>query len=392
MRVVDIVNLSSSAHSLLKERVLALRASGVDNRILCMDGPYVAALREAGIPVHTVPLPRGLHPWRLARATAEIARYLRRERIDVVHTHCSVPGAVGRVAAWLAHVPVIVHTVHGFHFHEGTHWTKRLPFLTAERLCGRITDTLLTQNQSDLDLAERFGIGPEERRRRIGNGIDLSRFSPRPGASRAPGEPFVVTCVARFEPVKNHNMLFEAVRLLHAEGIPLRLQLVGEGAGLSRARRRVVDLGLEGAVDFLGYRDDIPRLLAGTDVAVLTSRKEGIPRAVLEAMAMAVPVVATWVPGTREALRPGETGLAVELDDVQGLADALRTLFADPELRRRLGEAGRRVALEEFDERPIAEALQKIYGARLASREAKRAAWVPRRSEHGLRADSRPGR
>ena len=391
MIVVDIVNLSSSAHSLLKERVLALREAGIDNRIVCMDGPYVKALREAGIPVHVAPLPRHLHPFWLLAATIEIARYLKREHVDVVHTHCSVPGGVGRLAAWLARVPVVVHTVHGFHFHEGTSWPKRLPFLLAERVCGRLTDTLLTQNRSDLELAERYGIGPEDHRRRIGNGIDLTRFRPRAGGPR-PREPYLLTCVARFEPVKNHEMLLQAVKRLSDEGVPLRLRLVGEGAGLSACRHRVVALGLEGVVDFLGYRDDIPSLLAETDVAVLTSRKEGIPRAVLEAMAMEVPVVATWVPGTREALRPGVTGLAVELDDVEGLANALRTLLGDPLLRRRFGEAGRKVALEEFDERPIAETLQRIYRARLASRRAKRAAWAPRRTDDGLRADSRTGR
>jgi glycosyltransferase involved in cell wall biosynthesis len=391
MIVVDVVNLSSSAHSLLEKRVLALREAGIDNRIVCMDGPYVKTLRDAGIPVHTVPLPRGLDPWRLCASTLAIARYLRRVRADVVHTHCSVPGAVGRVAAWMARVPVIVHTVHGFHFHEGTPWAKRLPFLWAERLCGRMTDTLLTQNRSDLELAERFGIGPEERRRRIGNGIDLARFRPCAGAPRPP-EPYLITCVARFEPVKNHGMLLAAVKRLHEEGIPFRLRLVGEGAGLSECRRHCVDLGIEGVVDFLGYRDDIPALLAESDVAVLTSMKEGIPRAVLEAMAMAVPVVATWVPGTREALRPGVTGLAVELGDVDGLADALRTLLADPAMRRRFGEAGRNVALEEFDEQPIAETLSRIYRARLASRLSRKAAWTPQRNQDGIRADSRAGR
>ena len=102
VRVVDIVNLSSSANALLKERVLAMRRSGLDNRIVCMDGPHVLPLREAGIPVHTVHLPRGLDPLKLMVSMIEIAVYLRRNRVDLVHTHCSVPGAVGRIAAWLA--------------------------------------------------------------------------------------------------------------------------------------------------------------------------------------------------------------------------------------------------------------------------------------------------
>ena len=391
MRVVDIVNLSSSANSLLKERVRAMRASGIDNRILCIDGPYVPALRQAGIPVETVHLPRGLDPFRLVWSTVEIAAYLRRHHIDVVHTHCSIPGFVGRVAAWLARVPVVVHTVHGFHFQEGTRWLARAPYVAAERFCGRLTDTLLTQNRSDLDLAERLGIGPARRRRRIGNGIDLGRFRPLDRLD-TPGAPLAVLCVARFEPVKNHPMLFEAVRRLVERGVPLRLRLVGEGELEPVYRGLVRGMGLEDTVEFLGYRDDMPRLLAESDVAVLTSRKEGIPRAVLEAMAMEVPVVATDVPGTREAVRHEETGIAVALDDVDGLADALGRLAADPALRRRMGAAGRAVVRREFDEGPIAETLRKIYRARLASRRAGKAGLTLEGRGDGLRADSRAGR
>jgi glycosyltransferase involved in cell wall biosynthesis len=368
-----------------------MRASGIDNRILCIDGPYVPALRHAGIPVETVHLPRGLDPFRLVWSTIEIASYLRRHRIDVVHTHCSIPGFVGRVAAWLARVPVVVHTVHGFHFQEGSPWLARAPYVAAERLCGRLTDTLLTQNRSDLDLAERLGIGPARRRRRIGNGIDLGRFRPL-DRHDTPGGPLVILCVARFEPVKNHPMLFEAVRRLLERGVPVRLRLVGEGELEPVYRGLVRGMGLEEAVEFLGYRDDMPRLLAESDVAVLTSRKEGIPRAVLEAMAMEVPVVATDVPGTREAVRHEETGIAVALDDVESLVDALARLAADPALRRRLGAAGRAVVRREFDEGPIAETLRKIYRARLASRRAGQAGLALEGRGDGFRADSRTGR
>ena len=364
IRIVDIINVSSSAHSLLKERVLAMRASGFDNRILCADGPYVAPLRAAGIPVHPVHLPRGLDPLRLVVALVEITAYLWRHRVDLVHTHCSVPGAVGRLAAWLAGVPVVIHTVHGFHFHAGTPWTRRLPYLLIERAAGMVTDTLLTQNRSDLELAERFGIGPRRRRRWVGNGVDVRRFRPVPRPV-APGVPVTITCVARYEPVKNHPMLFEALRLLAARGEAFRARLVGEGRLRPAYEALCERVGISDCVEFLGYRDDVAELLAESDIAVLTSIKEGIPRAALEAMASGVPVVATRVPGTAEAVWHGETGLLVPLGDAAELAAALALLIGDPALRGAMGARGRVVALRNFDERAVIGTLRWIYRARL---------------------------
>ena len=142
LRVVDIINLSSSAETLLRERVLAMRAAGIDNRIICMDGPHVAGLRAAGIPVFVAPLPRGFDPVRSVASLWSIARYLGRERIDLVHTHCSVPGFHGRLASWIARVPVIVHTVHGFHFHERSSALARVLFVSLERVGARPGETL----------------------------------------------------------------------------------------------------------------------------------------------------------------------------------------------------------------------------------------------------------
>ncbi len=368
MIVVDIINLSSSADTLLKERVLALRRAGVDNRILCMDGPRVATLREAGIPVEVVDLPRGLDPVRLVRALAQVARHLRAVRADVVHTHCSVPGAVGRVAARLADVPVVIHTVHGFHFQDDMPWLVRGPSLLAERVLGLFTDTLLTQNKEDLERAEKYGIGPRGRRGRIGNGIDLERFQPVPRANGANGARPVVLCVARFEPVKNHGLLLDAVRILADKGVDFELRLVGTGELEERLRGRVERERLADRVRFLGYRQDVPALLAESDVAVLSSLKEGLPRAVIEAMGMAVPVVGTRVSGTRETILDGETGFLVDPGDAAGFAAALERLLEDPALRAAFGARGRAIALAAYDERPIAESLRVLYQNRVRAR------------------------
>jgi glycosyltransferase involved in cell wall biosynthesis len=363
-RVVDIINVSSSADTLLRNRVLRLRECGVDNRIICIDGPYVAKLRRLGIPVHTVPLTRGYDVAKLLQSLLQMTRYLRRERIDLVHTHCSIPGFTGRLAAWLAGVPVIVHTVHGFHFHDRTPWLKRHFYVAVERFAGLFTDTLLSQNRYDLELAGRYHIVPRNRLRYIGNGIKLDEFRVPAPTDRQGGET-TITCIARLEPVKNHRMLFEAAHLLKMRGHRFRVQVVGDGPLRDSYMTLCGELGIDDRVAFLGYRDDIPQILATTDLSVLTSVKEGIPRALLEPMAMGLPVVATRVNGNREVVRDGECGFLVALDDSVALADAIEKLITDGELRARMGRRARQIAETDYDEAAVVQSLLALYRSRL---------------------------
>jgi len=174
--------------------------------------------------------------------------------------------------------------------------------------------------------------------------------------------------VARFEPVKNHALLLEAARLLHERGKSFELWLVGGGQGRARAQAQCAAWGLEARVRFLGYRDDIPALLARSDIGTLTSLKEGIPRAAIEAMAAGLPMVATRVTGTREVVRDGDTGLLVDVGDASALADALARLIDDATLRARMGARGREVVHAEYDEALIVRRLERIYRVSLERR------------------------
>ena len=359
VRIIDVINLGTSAETLLRERVLALRAKGVDNRVVCIDGPAVARLRAAGVPVEPVHLPRGLDPVKLVRSTLEMVRYFRRVRPDIVHTHCTVPGVVGRMAARIAGVPVVMHTVHGFYFHDASPALERIVGVAVESFVGRFTDLMLSQNHADIEQAVRYHIVSRQRLRHVGNGITLARFPLAP--PRPAGQVPVIVCVARFEPVKNHVQLLAAARELVRRGKAFELRLVGGGEGQAHCEQLCRDWGLTGHVRFLGYRDDVAAQYADCDIAVLTSRKEGIPRAALEAMAAGRPVVATRVTGTREVVRDGDTGLLVEIDDVDALASALVRLLANPAERVRMGLRGREVVEAEFDEAEIVRRIERAY-------------------------------
>lgn len=367
VRVLDIINLSSSANTLLKHRVLSMRARGFDNRIMCMPGPYVKTLNEQGAPTVAVGLPRDLKPFQMVSSVFEMAAYMRRERIEIVHTHCAMPGLLGRIAAFLAGVPTIVHTMHGFDLAGSPRGSllTRLYNLT-EKACGRVTRMMLSQNRADVETIRELKLVPPDRLRFIGNGINLQQFRPM-AKTKTPSAEIMILCTARFEPVKNHTMLFDAIRKVKQSGKRIRLRLVGAGHLREDYERRCAELGIADVVEFLGYRDDMPELLAQTDISVLTSIDEGIPRAMLEAMAMRVPTVATNVVGTKETVVDGTTGFLVPLNDVDALADRLIRLIDDPALRERMGEAGRSRVEAEFDEDKIVDALAGIYRELLAA-------------------------
>jgi len=358
-RVLDIVNTDHAALNFLANRVGWIsRHTEFRNDIVCSPGPHLARLDLRDAAVTALDIPRGLAPAGLSRLLCRLVRHLRAHDYTIVHTHNSITGAIGRIAARLAGVPLTIHTIHGFHFHENMGRLRRLPFVTAERSLARITDVLLCQNREELDEVHRLGLHPRHGVYHVGNGIDLRRFRPRLAPPRNARS--VILCVARFEPVKNQGMLLHALAALRARQAPV-LWLVGDGPCRARYAREAQRLGLADRVKFLGYRYDIPELVAAADVAVLTSLKEGIPRALMEAMAVGVPVVATDVKGSREVVVDGQTGFLVPLGDTQALAGRLSQLLDSPALRRDLGARGVEHARRHFDEERIVERLVGLY-------------------------------
>ena len=358
-RVLDLINTHECAKELLDARVAQVTAtSRHENAIYCSSGEYVARLRERGHTVYVVETPRNLNPLRMMSALWRTWRLLRRERFDIVHTHTSVVGVIGRVAAFIARVPVIVHQVHGFHHHEKMPRLKRFVFIQAERMLAIVTDKLLFQNQADVEECLRRRIAPTGKLLRIGNGVQIDAFDP----AREPDDnPRIVLCVGRFEPVKNQTMILEATRILKGRGVAMRLQLVGEGVCGAALEAWTHQHKLDDCVEFLGYRDDIPALIARASVCVLVSIKEGVPRALIEAAAGGRPAVATDVVGSRDPLIDSETGFLVPLNDAVVFADRLEQLLGDADLRRRMGERALAHARKNFDERAITRRIIQVY-------------------------------
>ncbi|MDU7474560.1 MAG: glycosyltransferase family 4 protein [Paenibacillus macerans] len=301
------------------------------------------------------------------KALLELAKWMRRERYELVHVHTPNAGVICRLAAAWAGGGKVLYTAHGFHFYSGAPWRNWLLYYPLERLMARFTDVLITINREDYERAARFPVRGKAAYL-PGVGVDLGEFAPASAAEAArlrrelglaPGD-FAILCIAELNGNKNQRQLLEALRELRGRAVPAVLLLAGTGGRERHYRQLAEDLGLREAVRFLGYRKDIPQLLQAADVLALSSRREGLPRALLEGLAAGKPLVATDVRGSRDLAVPGHNGYLVPVGDARAAAEALAELYEHPGLRRRMGAASRMLAAE-YDLDRVRRELAGIY-------------------------------
>lgn len=325
------------------------------------DGPYFGRLTGLGVEVMVLSLNR-LH----LRTLASLVRLVRQRRIQVIHSHGKGPGLYGRLVAWWTGLPA-VHTFHGIHYERYSRLGQVL-YLALERRLSRLTHTVI--NVSSAQEAEGLALGlfAPTQSVVIVNGIDVAELDAV--VARAPIgrsdlglalHDLVLGCVARFDPVKGLEVLLEAVRVLVPQYPELKLVLVGDGPEASKLRRLAHVMGLRGHVLFTGTVEEAPRMFPAWDVYISSSRKEGLPLALLEAMACELPVVATRVPGHVDAVAAGETGFLTNPDDPVDLAGHTARLLEDPALRSAMGQAGRARVAECFSAERTAQAVGGLY-------------------------------
>lgn len=313
-------------------------------------------------------------------ADLRVVRRLRRElgefRPDLVHTHAAKAGAVGRLAARsLVPRPKLVHTFHG-HVLDGYFSSLRSSvYRLMERRLARVTDQLLAVSPQVADeLAGRHRVASRDAFQVILNGIDLSPYAPADAGSRRAArqrlgvgdESRCLLVPARLVAIKGHDLLLLAVDRLPTSCLPLEVHLLGDGP-LRQRLESSCRSPRDGVVyRFHGFRDDLPSVLPAADVVVLPSRKEGLPQALIEAMATGLPVVATAVGGVPDLVESGVGGLLTSPGDPSSLAFAIARILEDLELSRRLGLAGRERAIRLHGAEQMVVAHQELYQRLLA--------------------------
>jgi glycosyltransferase involved in cell wall biosynthesis len=358
MKIIEITNVDFSLRHFLLPLMRAIRARGHEVVGACAEGPLLADVRTEGFRVIPIDFVRRLSPLAHFRAFRSLVAILRAEKPDLVHAHMPISGFLARLAAHVAGVPKVAYTCHGFLFnHASSSPPRRALSFVMEWIAARVTDVFLTVSEAEARDARRLHIAPHAEA--VRNGRNPTVFRPDPtvrkrirGELGVPMDRLVIIAVSRLVWHKGFPELALAMR-----SVPeAELWVVGErlesdrGADMEALLRSA---GLGYRLRMLGYRTDIPGLLAAADIFTLPSRFEGLPMSVIEAMLTGLPVVATNVRGPAEQVVDGVTGLSVPPGDSAALGSALGRLARDPDLRARMGLAGRQRALDCYDEAKV---------------------------------------
>jgi glycosyltransferase involved in cell wall biosynthesis len=346
-------------------------ARGEDSMAFVADahGVQVVRIDELG---------REISPLRDLLATIRLAKLIRRERPQILHTHTAKAGTVGRVAALLAgsrKPPIIVHTFHG-HVLRGYFGPLRsLFFRLLERRLAAGTTALIAVSPQVRDDLVALGVAPRERFVVIRLGIELDeRVAPElngRGESRRylgiPGDRFAVGWIGRMTAVKRTDDVLIAFKRLRDGGVDAVLCMVGDGPDRLQLEQRAHELGVARNTVFLGYQEDVAPFYAAFDALVLPSGNEGTPVSVIEALAAELPVVATRVGGVPDVVRDGEDGFLVEAGATDDLADRLAQLAGDPALRARMGKQGRERVLPRYAVDRLVDDVDTLYRSLLSA-------------------------
>lgn len=339
-------------------KVTILSAAG--GRLL---GEAAAAGLDVVLLDHMLP---DISPARDRRAVRELTNYFGHNQTDVVHTHSAKAGAIGRIAARRSAVPAVIHTFHGFPFHNFQSRARRTAYISAERWLGGMTDEFLAIGDSVAAEAIRLGIASPDRVRVVASAIENS-ITPVSPESRARSrtllgvgeDVLLVGTVGRLDFQKAPLDMIRAVAALERDDV--HLVWVGDGPSMDEARKLVDNLGLDQRVTLLGERNDVPLLLPGFDLFAMSSLYEGIPCAVIEAMSCGIPIVATAVNGVPDVVKHGRTGLLARPGDPQSLARAIELMFEDPHRAQAMAKAARLNVIDEFDPGLLGDALEDSY-------------------------------
>ena len=304
----------------------------------------------------------------------KLYKLIRQEKPDIVHTHTAKAGTLGRIAAWLAGVPIILHTFHG---HVLTGYFGKLKswvFVYIEKILARISTRIITlSNELKKELIE-MGIGREEKFEVIPLGLELKPFFDSEKYRRMfkkemglSDDAVLIGIIGRLVPIKGHKYFLDAAKIISSQftvhSSQLKFVIVGDGELREELEDYTKKLGIANDIIFTGFRQDLPKIYSDLDIVALTSLNEGTPVSVIEAMAAGKPVVATNVGGVSSIVKNNINGFLVNPQDVQALSDAIMKLLKDSDLRQKMGREGQGSVFPHYDISQLVKRVDFLYSS-----------------------------
>ncbi len=373
LNIITRLNIGgASSHTInLTERLnsngfRSVLASGVESE---REGNMIDLAHRKGIePPIMSHLRRDVSICRDVAAVVQLYLLIKKHSPHIVHAHTTKAGTLGRIAAWLAGVPVIVFTLHGSYFYGYFSRAKTRMFTCIERLLSLVSDRIIAVSDQERREIIEQKIGTEDKVIKIPLGLeldDLFTCDPKKGILRSelgiePGRK-LIGIVARLVPIKGHRFFLDAARLVLQSCPDLLFLIIGDGELRQELEEYASSLGIAENIVFLGFRRDLPTIYADLDIVALSSLNEGLPVSVIEAMAAAKPIVATCVGGVPELLDEGRHGIIVPPSNSEKLANGILEILDNPEMGGRMGELGRKAAMERYTIDTLVENITDLY-------------------------------
>ncbi len=363
--------------------------SGIDRG---KEGELLSRARETTNLIILPEMGRSINPFADVAAFWKLYRLIKKGRYHIVHTHSSKAGVLGRLAAWFAGTPVIVHTLHSLVFHDYQPWLVNRAWWLAKKICAPVTDFYISVSKVIVRKAIAARIAEPERFRTIYSGMELDWFLNAKFDSNAVRREFdipldapVVGKIARLFPLKGHDELMDAAPAIVKRVPDVRFFLIGDGILLEHLQERARGYGILNNFVFAGLidRERIPEMISAMDVVVHTSLREGLARVLPQALAMGKPCVSFDIDGAPEVVIDDRTGYIVKPFDSAGLADRIVQLIENKELRTRLGENGRRHVDPAFRAEKMVADISEVYQKLIAQKADRIAAFDARTSTAG---------
>jgi len=332
--------------------------------------PKILTCRKPAVRNLQIQIARNINLWEDLKSIWKLYKILKSEKFDIVHSHTAKAGFIAAIAAKMAKVPFICHTYHGLPFFDLQNKIAYQKYRCLEKLACKFRDYILTQNERDMPECVKL-MGNKNKVLFEGNGVyvelvqKLAADQLRKAVDDYPCEGIRLAILSRLEPIKRVHDFLEIVAKLKQDGLQISCVIAGFGILEEQLKRQLAEMQLEHCVNMVGFSERAFGIIAYSDIIVLCSEKEGIPRAVMEAMALQKPVVATDVLGTQEVVVDGKTGFLAPLSDIKTMADKIKLLANNAGLRNKMGTAGLARIKEHYNDRKISKFLYNFYVKKL---------------------------